>query len=195
MQKEAAIDNDFVMHLAEIDNWSKEDHLNNVMTMFDELDVIPIMHELVYNKELCGGPDTTCKNNALSFFVNDIINVKYLSEIIDNQSKRQYYEIVFKEIYYDFKGNLPSNIKDIFKDWKNKASLGETHTVVMCFIMGCSIFLSDDDDSKKLSQVLKNKKSFKLDVYDRKKACDRIKELGAGVLNKKDRRILSHVPK
>lgn len=45
MQKEAAIDNDFVMHLAEIDNWSKEDHLNNVMTMFDELDVIPIIQK------------------------------------------------------------------------------------------------------------------------------------------------------
>ena len=195
MQTEAAIDNDFVMHLAEIDNWSKEEHLNYVRLMFEELGVSPIMHELVYANELYGGPDTWVKTKALLFFENDNIKQKMLDSIADSQAKRNYYKMIFEEIYRDFRGELSPEIQDVFKDWKSNSSLGETHTVVMCFMLECGIFLSDDNDAKRMALIINRKRSFDLKVYNRREACERIMEIGSAQLNKETRRRLSHVPK
>ncbi len=47
MRTEAAIDNDFVMHLAEIDNWDRTELEDRIKVIMSELSVIAVMHELV----------------------------------------------------------------------------------------------------------------------------------------------------
>lgn len=190
MRAEAAIDNDFAMQLADID-W-EQDFLEKTMKIFfSELDVMPIMHELVYIHELEGGADTGCKNVAIDFFQKEIISLRELSSFLDTNQKKIYYEIVLKELYYDFMGEFPSEIKNVFNDWKAHASLGETHTAAMCFFIGCSIFLSDDKDSKQLGEVLKKKKAFDLNVYNRDEACKKLVEKGT-TLNKNLRKVIKH---
>lgn len=191
--KEAAIDNDFVMHLAEID-WTLKELDEKVRLYFFGMEVCPIMHELVYTHEMEGGADFKDKTRALSFFQENIIQIKEMNSFLETDAKKQYYEIVFKEIYRDFKGILPEGIKDILKDWKSRASLGETHTVTMCFVLGCDVFLSDDDDSKELAKILKSKQAFSIRVYTRGEAMEALKK-DFSKLNKHDRRALKHVPK
>jgi len=191
--KEVAIDNDFVMHLAEID-WLQEELNDKVRILFLDIKVIPIMHELVYINELENGADCNNKTRALSFFSHGIMRKKEMSSFLDTNAKKKFYEIVLKEIYRDFKGDFPKGINDVFKDWRAQTSLGETHTVAMCFIIGCDLFLSDDDDSKKLARILENKRAFKVNVYKREEVIDNFKaELKD--LNKHDRRTIKHVPK
>ncbi len=191
--KEAAIDNDFVMHLAEI-NWTMKELNEKVGVFFSSMDICPIMHELVYTNEMQGGADFKDKTKAMSFFQNNIINEKKMNSFLETNAKKKYYEMVFKEIYRDLKGNLPAGIKNIFVDWVAHSSLGETHTVAMCCVLECDIFLSDDGDSKQLATILENKKAFSINVYNRS---DAMKELvkDYSKLNKHDRRTLKHVPK
>ena len=91
---------------------------------------------------------------------------------------------MFEEIYRDFKGELPEGY-DILDGWISNCSLGETHSVTMCFITGCSIFLSDDKGAVTLKDILMRKRAFNLDVYNRDAAIQRLKELKGG-LNKKE---------
>ena len=91
MQTEAAIDNDFIMHLAEIDNWSQDELEEKISIFFSELGVIPIMHELVYKHELKGGAETRNKEIALGFFKHNIVALKIINDFLDSEQKKKYY--------------------------------------------------------------------------------------------------------
>lgn len=194
MRTEAAIDNDFVMHLAEIDNWDQTELEDKIKVIMSELDVIAVMHELVYKYELEGGADSRYKEVALNFFRHGVLNINNIEDFLETEEKKQYYEIVLKELYYDFVGDFPCEISDVLKDWKAKASLGEVHTVTMCFIIGCDIFLSDDDDSKTLERIIRRKRAFEMKVFNREDVCNRLKERGTS-LKKDVRKVIKHKPK
>ena len=183
------------MHLAEIDNWTQEKLASTTKLMFDELKVKPVMHELVYEKELKTGASVSSTMDPFLFFDRGIITQKEIKDIADSASKKKYYETVFKEIYRDFKGDLPDCIRNIFTDWVAHASLGETHTVVMCFVVGCDIFLSDDGDAKALAKIIHKKKAFDIEVHNREGVLEKIKAMGSTAINKSDRRVLKHKPK
>lgn len=195
MYSEAAIDNDFVMHLAEIDNWKQSELENVINTVFSETQVFPIMHELVYKHELDGGAESKYKSVALDFFAHGVMNIKRIDEFLDTEDKKIYYGYVFKEIYNDLKGCVPIDITDVLQEWKSSSSFGETHTAAMCVIIGCGIFLSDDNDSKELQGILKDKLAFDMKVYNRDEICGQIASSGKGIINKKTRNIIKHKPK
>lgn len=190
IKSEVAIDNDFVMHLSEID-WEQEYLEKTIKTFFEELKITPVMHELVYDFELVSGAETEYKTISLVFFNHGLMKKKLFAEYLTTPIKEKYYEMILKEIYRDFKGEFPPSIKDVFKDWKSHASLGETHSVTMCFMTQMDIFLSDDNDSKKLKNILETKKQFTLNVYNREAACTRLKEMGT-TLNKDLRKVIKH---
>lgn len=193
MKKVAAVDNDFVMHIAETE--IKDRNLDDVVsTMFSDLKVEPIMHELVYKYELEGGADSKGKTIALNFFSEGIISQKLMADFLDSESKKNYYKTVLKKIYYDFKGPLPSSISDILIDWASSASLGETHTMAMCAMINCGIFLSDDKGSSKLAHILKRQYAFDVKTYNREEAIKYMTELGTSI-KKHDRNALKHVAK
>lgn len=188
--REAAIDNDFVLHLAEI-NWQPEELYNKVKIYFSGMDLNPMMHELVYSHELDCGTDNDKVSRALEFFRLDVIKIKKIKSFLETDVKKKYYEVVFKEIYRDFRGDIPEGLNNIFIDWKSHASLGETHTIAMCFVIGCDVFLSDDGDSKKLARILESKKAFTINVYTRSEAMEKLKK-DFSKLGKHDRRALKH---
>ena len=180
-----------VMHIAETK--LKDNNLFNVVrTMFSEMNVVPIMHELVYRNELYGGADSNNRTIALKFFSNRIITQKMISDFLDSPSKRKYYVMVVKKLYYDFKGPLPQGVNDILNDWASNASLGETHTMAMCAMINCGVFLSDDKGSDKLAKVLKNRFAFDVQVLNREKAIRKLAQMETSI-KKHDRNALKHI--
>lgn len=193
MKKVAAVDNDFVMHIAETE-FKDRNLVDVVSTMFSDMNVEPIMHELVYKHELEGGADSRGKPIALNFFSEGIISQKLVADFLDSDSKKNYYKTVLKKLYYDFKGPLPSSISDILSDWVSSASLGETHTMAMCAMIKCGIFLSDDKGSRELAHILKRQYAFNVKTYNREEAIKYMTELGTSI-KKHDRNALKHVAK
>lgn len=188
----AAVDNDFVLHLVETDNLPT-DVFAAISMLFDELNVNPVMHELVYKNELnCNGATlSSSQQNALKLFSLGTIQVKLLADIISAPGADVYYAILFKEIYNKFsKKPLPS--MNVLTDWVTQSSLGEVHSVVMCFFVDCGIFLSDDREAQALKTYLNESTGFVINIYNRRMACERAKEIGSGEFPRKVRKALSH---
>lgn len=194
MCKEAVIDNDFIEHLLQTD-WPDEDGgiASLVKDFFQDLQLKPIMHELVYEYELMDvSTPQEIKDTAGDFFDTGVVVKKDICAFLPDCTAKRYYEKVFREIYHDFKGDVP--IGDILGEWKRKCSLGEVHSTTMCVILECDVFLSDDDDSCKLQRIVKEKFSFDIQVQNRRAACDAIRKRGEKtLLNKKKRRALAHL--
>lgn len=190
MNELAVVDNDFIIHLSETE--FKEKSVSDVVScLFDEMQVDPIMHSLVYQHELnCDGVPDSAKNTALKLFEQKIIEIYHLTEIEKDEDKKSYYQAVFEEAYFGIHGKKV--LFDIFKDWKAGTSLGETHSLALCAVIECGIFLSDDSDSVKISEYLRNKLAFETKIYNRKKACERAREIGQGKLDKCTRRAIAH---
>lgn len=188
----AAVDNDFVLHLVETNNLAI-DVFTAISMLFDELNINPIMHQLVFQNELeCKGAILNqTQQNALKLFSKRIILVKNLSDIISGPGRSTYYKFLFTEIYNKFSEDpLPSI--DILSDWVSQSSLGEVHSVVMCFFVNCGIFLSDDKKARALKTYLTEYTSFEINIYNRQMACARAKEIGNGQVSRKIRKALSH---
>ncbi len=188
----AAVDNDFICHLAEIEWKNKDTNLSDIVEMlFQDMNVKPIMHEFVYKYELDDdGNIDRIRRQAKEFFDREIVSIKRNDDYLITKEQKIYYEYVFKEIYREFIGEVP--IRDIWNGWIKKASLGETHTVVMCSFVGCGIFLSDDKGSILLKQIIKDKFNFEICIYDRDKAVEMAKQSGHSKMNKGIRRALTH---
>ncbi len=188
----AVVDNDFLNHLVETKNLSI-DIKEAIVLLFNELNVNPVMHELVYKNELfCGGAYiNTSQQKALELITEGIVSVVSLSSIISAPGAAVYYTILFEEIYNKF-SEVPLPRINVLTDWRAKLSLGEVHSVVMCFFMKCGIFLSDDGDAQSLRQYLTESTGFTIDIYNREMACDRAKEIGSGNFPRKIRQALSH---
>ena len=191
-RESAAVDTDFILHLVETEGIS--DINAAVSLLFEELNIIPLMHELVYDNELnCHGSTLGVSQvKALELFSLGLIHVKPLNDIIRAPGAEAYYKILFEEIYYKFSGSTLPSI-DLFSEWVTTSSLGEVHSVVMCFFIGCGIFLSDDRKARSLKTYLINGTAgFEISIYSRQMACERAKEIGTGKLSRNLRRALSH---
>lgn len=184
----AIIDTDFVIKLSEINRPLPDVHII-VKAVFAALALDVLMHPLVYEHEVLQ------KNKkVLSFFENSIIGIPLLEEILQNDPARvAYYEYVMPELYKAFHGieiALPE-AKTIYTYWKSGESLGEIHSLTMCLLCGCGIFLSDDSDSKILQGIIRQKSLGLIQVYSRQEALSYCEE-GSLKISRSDRRAFSH---
>ena len=193
MVKEVAIDNDFVNHLVEIDY--EQDALEKLLlNYFGELSYLPIMHELVFQHEVINGADTNNKIRVIACFEKGIFDRKRLDTFLYTSDRRDYYISVFEELYRDFKGLLPMPKDSILNSWHSNCSFGEVHTISMCCLLECDVFLSDDSDSKRLATILEDKFAFSINVYNRSDTVEEIKRIGTS-LNKFERKLIKHKAK
>ena len=166
----ALVDNDFFYHLTETSVADEQIFAK----FFEDLQVIPFMHELVYKYEF----ERFATNDQKSLFTNKIINQALFNDIFNQSAaKKKYYKMYMTELYKNLMGAaLP--VADIFTEWKCGMCLGEVHSVVTCLICGCGLFLSDDADSKILEDSITDNPKFlsKVIVYNRNDACSFIKK-------------------
>lgn len=170
MPKAVAIDNDFINHLLEIK--SHPDVISLISNFFLDLDVQPYMHQFVYEKEYL-----ICKNEIKNkVFENNIVSVALIEMFLSKPERKTYYEILVRTIYRGFMGE-EYPCEDVLSEWKAQHSLGEVHTVAMCELMGWDCFLSDDNGvASELSQVISEKLTTPICIYNRQLCCKQIKE-------------------
>lgn len=185
----AAIDNDFIGHLAESE-LSEKDLIDSLSTIFKELNITAIIHPLVHKNELLLDKRRIC----LFFDENLVKCVDYSSIFSDNLDKKAYYFHLVAEFFgYLNNEDLPVQGEDILCFWEKNKSLGETHSLAMCLVMPCGLFLSDDEDSQKLRKYIYRHSIGKVRVYDRKTLIDEHFKKGESKIKREKRRSLAHI--
>lgn len=179
MTKPAFIDTDFLNHLVE-SRWP-DDLFGLIVRFFEALDVSPQMHPFVHKNEAIKYPTPI----VVKLFAAEKVVVPEL-DIILNKYKygARYYETLVRNIYKDFMG-AEYPCKDVFSEWKDRCSLGEVHTAVMCVLLGFTLFYSDDKDAKMfLSKVVRKQTGWQICIKNRNDCCI--------FLSSKDCRSLNH---
>lgn len=185
----AVVDNDFINHL--IESRLTDDRLVEVLNIvFTEMNLSAVMHPLVYDKELLQD-----KVRIKRLFDESIVCKAEFSDIFQGDlGRRAYYIQLVTNLYFSLMGEaLPVNGEDVLTYWVRKKSLGEVHSFAMCLLCGCGIFLSDDEDAKKLMNNLKRMTIGEVDVYSREEFINKHMVEGETKLNRKERQSLTHV--
>lgn len=185
----AAIDNDFTNHLVEA-NLDDDCLVESVRLVFAELALSVAMHPLIYENELMRDNPRICM-----MFDRGVLNKAEFADIHQNDTaKKTYYAFLVENLYRDINGEaIPFSKEEIFTRWIKKANLGELHSVAMCLICGCGIFLSDDKDSKKLQTLINNKSLGNITIYNRKELIEVHLKRGTTKLSRKVRQSLGHL--
>lgn len=188
MTNNVAIDNDFLSHLVEIKG--RTELFEFIVRFFIAMGISPEMHPLVHAKEVTPNQSAL----ALRLFSEKVISISDFDSIKNNPTKKTYYEMQVKQVYYDFMGT-EYPCKDVCEDWQSRKSLGEVHKVVFCATVGYDCFLSDDKDAaKKLGEIILNRMSKPVEVKNRQDCHEYIKNHRQGQhnLNREDLRVIAH---
>lgn len=189
--KTAVVDNDFINHVCE----SRIDDnrvISILTTMLSELDLTAAIHPLVYDKEVL-------KTNLriMNLFHKNIIYKATFTDIFQrNTTKEAYYSYLVRELYRSISGEeFPPEPNMVMYYWKTQSNLGEVHSISMCLVCGCGIFLSDDSDSKKLQAYIKKKSLGSINVYNRSELIDKHMKEGSTTFPRTERKSLAHMAK
>ena len=184
----AAVDNDFLNHIAETKMPPKK--IASYMTdAFSNLKLVAVMHTLVYEKEVLHNEQTDL------FFDDHIIHVVDFSDIFQESSaKKKYYCQLVARFYNQLNGvHIPAAGETVLSYWKRQESLGEIHSLSMCLTTGCAIFLSDDGDSKYLKEYIERNSLGDVKVYNREEYFDLLKSQSGVEISRSAVRALTHV--
>lgn len=147
----ACVDTDFLIHVSET-KCAPGETLKYLAIAFQKFERFGIAHPLVYKNEMP-------KDRAViaEIFKAGVIQIVQWGDIFDGdegKERKQYYEYLVPQIFRKLTG-LDFPVRDIFNDWKRQCSLGEVHSISLCLICGCDLFLSDDSDSKRIQRLIK----------------------------------------
>ena len=146
----ACVDTDFLIHVAET-KCAAIDLLKYLAIAFEKLCLCGVMHPLIYEKEL--PQDTPVIQQVFEAQIIQVVDLDALFSGEDGEARKAYYSFLVPELFKKLKGEeLP--VEDIFNEWKRKCSFGEVHSIALCLVFGCRLFLSDDSDSKQLRKFI-----------------------------------------
>lgn len=184
----AVIDNDFVGHLIEC-KLADETLVDALRIILSDLGLSVVVHPLVYDKEV-----QKEKDRVKLFLREGIFAVASFADILAGDPNREaYYLYLVNELYYSLMGEpLNVNKDTVYSFWVRKKSLGEVHSVSMCLVCCCGIFLSDDGDSKRLQDYIKRMSMGSIEVYNRSELVDRHITEGCTAIPRKTRQSLTH---
>ena len=184
----AIVDNDFINHLA--GSRIADDLLVcSLLDIFNSLSVAAAIHPLVYDKELF--PQT---DRIKLLFQKEVIRRLTFDDAFEQDSdKETYYCYLVAELYSYLNGySLPVAGREVLNYWKRRESLGEVHSLSLCLVCDCGIFLSDDSDSKRLAEYIIRKSLGTVCVYNRKELIDKSINEAATQIPRKIRQSLGH---
>lgn len=159
----AAVDNDVICHFSET-RVADEELIKNLKSIFKEIELTAIVHPLVYDNEVL------IENQRIEkMFLEKVFHKVEFDDIFSKNAGREvYYKMIFKRLYREFHGKeFPLEDDQLLVSWMKVESLGEIHSMSMCIVCGCGMFLSDDRDSQSLKRIVKNQFSKRIKVYNR----------------------------
>lgn len=183
----AAVDNDFINKGAQIrtGTMSPEDMLREI---FSALQIHGIMHPLVYEKELLKEAP-----GIKAIFDKNVVEYVSFDDIFQgDEGKRAYYMFLVPELYNALMGKKFPEDKDVFTFWIRQNSLGEIHSVSMCLVSECAVFLSDDGDSKALKNIVNQRAMGAIEVFNRNEIVEKYQASGVNGLKRTDRKAFTH---
>ena len=141
--KRVIIDSDFIQKILSTDSKNNERAKQSFLNIMKDLDIQPVIHKLLLDKELMG-------NILISDMVNDNkIGVITLGDITSNYNEKRDYEQNFLMLYKEMNGKDFTD-EDIFSYWKSDLNLGEIHSAIAASLTGMDLMLSDDKAAKKV---------------------------------------------
>lgn len=181
------VDNDFIGHILET-KLDKDVIASSLKEAFLQLNKSAFMHPLVYENELLPG------NKELPVFSTGVIVKADFSDIhLEDETKKSYYTYLVRELFNYICGEeLKYTNEEIFTRWMSHKNLGEVHSLTTCLICESSLFLSDDDDSKKLQKHIKEKALGKVVALSRKEFFDLYVTSGGNKIPREHRKKLGH---
>lgn len=181
------VDNDFINHIIEtrLDKTIIAEKLEEALLF---LCLSAFMHPLVYENELL----EKFKTSPI-FADNVVIKASFFDIHLDDPSRKQYYVMMVKDLYYSLFGEiLDFSDDEVFTKWLRMKSLGEIHSLSTCLLCGCKMFLSDDKDSKILHSIIVNKCMGAVEVVNRTEFFDLYSSKGGKRISRSERRQLVH---
>lgn len=189
----ALVDNDFICHISE-SKLPENDICNALEIIMKELDRYAIIHILVKQKELDISSIASSKPVIKLLFSKNIISEATFSDIFDGDTAKQsYYEFLIQDFFSILNPDeqmVLNSKEDVLTYWRTGKSLGEIHSLVTCIVCGCGIFFSDDSDSKRIAEYIKQKYMGDINVLNRSELVNT--EKIKAVLDRKTRKSLSH---
>ncbi len=149
---------------------------DNIKTILDNSDYIPIAHKYVVEQEL-----------SLHGYLNRLIEEGYIStieynEFLNDDFSKMLYEKQFVDIYDEMRNYLRCsggrkqmpelsipNGKTIYTHHIGGSSMGDVHMILMASFMRVPVFLSEDSDIALLRDIAKRRlslSSYHLQIYD-----------------------------
>lgn len=183
MPRPAAIDNDFLGHLADTRGQEAE-VCGMIRRFFQGLDYAPELHELICRHE-------TPRDHPviLRLLREKVVEIRPLRDILTSRpGGGRYYEMLVRNLYKEMKGaDYPC---DVFEEWIRHQSLGEVHCVAMCFLLNYICVLSDDGDAKDLRQIMSDKTARDVPIYSRADCRERLRAApGCGLTSNELKRL------
>ena len=171
----ALIDNDFLSKFLSVNDSTEEEIIELSKKVFDSLDYTIAIHPLVYSKEMIGYKGIVDK--AIGESIVALIEFKDIHN--DESPRKLYYSYLIKDLFKKLnRSEFPNGNMDVWEYWKSQSNLGEIHSTVTCMVCNCGLFLSDDDDSRLLSEIIQNDFSYSIKIYNRKEIIKVAKENG-----------------
>lgn len=184
----AIVDNDFTDHLVSC-HLSDQNLLNDLKIIFSELGLTAAMHPLVYEKELLKDKPRV----KLLFDQKVFFKIEFADIFQGESGRKMYYIQMVRNLYHTLMGEeFPACGDKVLTYWVRKKSLGEVHSFATCLLCNCAIFLSDDDDAKKLKRNLDRTLIDSVNVYSRQEFMGKFKEESKVTIPRKDRQALTH---
>lgn len=184
----AIVDNDFINHLAG-SRLADDLLVRALLDIFNSLSLVAAIHPLVYDKELFPHTDRI----KLLFQKEVIRRLTFDDAFEQGADEETYYCYLVGELYSHLNGcSLPVAGREVLSYWKQRESLGEVHSLSLCLVCGCGIFLSDDSDSKRLAEYIIRKSLGTVCVYNRKELIDKSINETATQIPRKIRQSLGH---
>lgn len=188
-KKLAAVDTDFANKLAE-SRIGIKNVIEKLTLIFGELKLDAIVHPLLYENELFFNN----KAEITEMFLSGVLRkIDFIDIFNEDDKKILYYKYIVSELYNVINGEpFPFSDEEILIRWQADKSLGEVHTLSMCMVIDCGIFLSDDNDSKKLSNYIQLNLGGNIVVYDRKELVEKHVDEGVTSIIRRERQSLTH---
>lgn len=184
-----AVDTDFVNHMVET-KISDEEICRYWKLALDELSLTAIVHPMVLQHEFM----LPLSASVQKLFDEHVVSKVDFTDIFQgDREKEAYYIFLVKELYFHLKSiSYPIPEQRILIEWKRKQSLGEIHSVAMCLVCGCGLFLSDDNDSKHLRRIIEQNMLGVIEVYSREEFFEHHSKNSSVRIPRKVRRSLTH---
>lgn len=181
----AVFDTDFTNHICET-KLEIEKIRGILYNLLQTMNLQGIMHPLVYEKELILN---TCSKDL---FDQNIIAVPSFEDVFqqDEERKTYYCNFLVPQLYRQMNGKSLPPDWDVLNSWGAKQNLGEIHSIAMCLVCGCGIFLSDDSDAKKIRNLIEEQMPDSIKVYNRTEIMNEFGKI-AGI-SRAERKAIAH---